>query len=135
MQLLSNRPCLRIDFQFVLDQFSRDSRHIRRLPCEYVPVILQEPDERTFLFIVEAGTDDGSLALINESQVDPISFLSQPHRGHGLSFVSGYGEILLQLDVCLHGGSCWGSAVRAAWMAPRKHSVAPWKSARTVMIP
>jgi hypothetical protein len=67
MQLLSNRPCLRIDLQFVLGQFSRDSRHIRRLPCEYVSVILQEPDERAFLFVVKAGTDDGSLALIGES--------------------------------------------------------------------
>jgi hypothetical protein len=34
----------------VLGQFSRDSLHIRRLPCEYIPVILQEPDERAFLF-------------------------------------------------------------------------------------
>jgi hypothetical protein len=39
----------------VLGQFSRDSQHIRRLPCEYVSVILQEPDERVFLFVVEAG--------------------------------------------------------------------------------
>jgi hypothetical protein len=28
-----------------------------------------------------------------------------------------------------------GLVVRAAWMATRKHSAAPWKSARTVMIP
>jgi hypothetical protein len=28
-----------------------------------------------------------------------------------------------------------GLVVRAAWIAPRKHSAAPWKSARTVMIP
>jgi hypothetical protein len=103
MQLLSNRPCLRIDFQFVLGQFSRDSRHIRRLPCEYVSIILQEPDERAFLFVVEAGTKDGSLALIDESQVDPLSHLSWPYRGHGLSFVSGYCEILFWLDVCLCG--------------------------------
>jgi hypothetical protein len=66
-QLLSNRPCLRIDIQFVLDQFPRDSRHIRRLPCEYVLVILQEPYERTFLFVIKARTDDGGLALISES--------------------------------------------------------------------
>jgi hypothetical protein len=107
-QLLSNRPCLRIDLQFVLRQFSRDSRYIRRLPCEYVSVILQEPDERAFLFVVKAGTDDGSLALIGESQVDPFSLLSRPYRGHGLSFVSGYCEVFLQLGVHLHGGSCWG---------------------------
>ena len=51
----------------MLGQFSRDSRHICRLPCEYVSVILQEPDERAFLFVVEAGTDDFSLAFIRES--------------------------------------------------------------------
>jgi hypothetical protein len=67
MQLLSNRPCLRIDLQFVLGQFSRDSRHIRRLPCEYVSVILQELDERSFLFVIEAVTNDGGLAFISES--------------------------------------------------------------------
>jgi hypothetical protein len=47
----------------VLDQFCWDSWHIRRLPCKYVSVILQEPDERAFLFVFKAGTDDGSLAL------------------------------------------------------------------------
>jgi hypothetical protein len=50
----------------VLSQFSRDSRHIRRLPCEYISVILQEPDERAFLFVVEAGADDGGLAFISK---------------------------------------------------------------------
>jgi hypothetical protein len=65
---LPNRPRLGIDLQFVLGQFSRDSRHIRRLPCEYVSVILQKPDERTFLFVVQAGADDGSLVLISEPQ-------------------------------------------------------------------
>jgi hypothetical protein len=67
MQLLSDRSCLRIYFKFVLDQFSRDSRHVRRLPYEYIPIVLQELDERTFLFVVEAGADDCSLAFIRES--------------------------------------------------------------------
>jgi hypothetical protein len=31
---------------------------------------------RTFLFVVKAGTDDGSLALIGESQVDSFNLLS-----------------------------------------------------------
>jgi hypothetical protein len=73
----------------VLDQFSRDSRHIRRLPCKYVSVILQEPDERAFLFVIKAGTDDGSLALIRESQINPLSIFSRPYRGHSLSFNVG----------------------------------------------
>jgi hypothetical protein len=51
----------------VLDQFSRGSRHIHRLPCEYIPVILQKLDERAFLFVIKVGTYDGSLAFIRES--------------------------------------------------------------------
>jgi hypothetical protein len=110
MQLLSNRPCLRIDLQFVLGQFSRDSWHIRRLPCEYVSVILLEPDERTFLFAVKAGTDDGSLALIDKSQVDSFSLLNRPYRGHDLSFVRGYCEVFLRLCVRMRRGSRWRSS-------------------------
>ena len=76
MQLLSDRPRLGIDLQFVLGQLSRDSRHIRRLPCEYVSVILQKLDERAFLFVIQAGADDGSLAFISEPEVDSLCLLS-----------------------------------------------------------
>jgi hypothetical protein len=89
----------------VLGQFSRYSRYIRRLPCEYISVILQEPDERAFLFVVEAEADDGSLAFISKPQVDPLCLLSRPHRGHDLSFVHRYCEVSLRLCVCLRGGS------------------------------
>jgi hypothetical protein len=88
---------LGVDLQFMLDQFSRDSRHIRRLPCEYVSVILQELDKRAFLFVIQAGADDGGLALISEPEVDPFGFFSRPHRGHGLSFICGYREVFLRL--------------------------------------
>ena len=100
-QLLSDRPRLGIDLQFVLGQFSWDSRHIRRLPCEYISVILQKLDERAFLFVVQAGADDGCLALISEPQVDSLGFFSRPHRGRGLSFVCRYGEVFLRLRVRL----------------------------------
>jgi hypothetical protein len=67
------------------------------LPCEYVLVILQEPNEHAFLFVVQAGADDGSLALISEPKVDPLRLLSRLHRGHGLSFVRRYCEVSLRL--------------------------------------
>jgi hypothetical protein len=85
----------------VLGQFSRDSRHIRRLPCEYVSVILQEPDECAFLFVIQAGADDGGFAFVGEPKVDSFGFFRQPHRGHGLSLVCGYCEVFLRLRVCL----------------------------------
>jgi hypothetical protein len=56
---------------------------------------MQEPDERAFLFVIKARTDDGGLALINESQIDPLSLFRRPYRGHGLSFIGGYSETLL----------------------------------------
>jgi hypothetical protein len=96
-QFLSDRSCLGIDLQFVLDQFSRESRHIRRLPCEYVSVILQELDKRAFLFVIQAGADDGSLAFIGEPKVDSLRLLSRPHRGHGLCFIRRYREVFLRL--------------------------------------
>jgi hypothetical protein len=81
----------------VLGQFSRDSRHIRKLPFEYVSVILQELDERAFLFVVQARADDGSLAFIGEPKVDSLCLLSHPHRGHDLSFIRRYREVFLRL--------------------------------------
>jgi hypothetical protein len=97
MQLLSDRPRLGIGLQFVLGQLSRDSQHIRKLPCEYVSVILQKQDERAFLFVIQAGADDGSLAFISEPEVDSLGFFSRPHRGHGLSFICRYYEVFLKL--------------------------------------
>jgi hypothetical protein len=55
-----------IDLQFVLGQLSRDSRHIRRLPCEYISVVLQKLDERAFLFITQARADDSSFTFISK---------------------------------------------------------------------
>jgi hypothetical protein len=97
MQLLLDRPRLGIDLQFVLSQFSRDSRHIRRLPCEYISVILQKLDECAFLFVIQAGADDSGLAFISEPEVDSFCFLSRTHRGHGMSFICRYCEVLLRL--------------------------------------
>jgi hypothetical protein len=96
-QLLSNRPHLGIDLQFVLGQFSQDSRHIRMLPCEYVLVILQKLDERAFLFVIQAGADDCSLVFVSKPKIDSLCFLSRPYRGHSLSFVHGYRKVFLRL--------------------------------------
>jgi hypothetical protein len=94
---LSDRPRLGVDLQFVLGQFSRDSRHIRRLPCEYVSVILQKLDECAFLFVIQTRTDDSSFALVGEPKIDSLGFFSRPHRGHGLNFIRGYREVFLRL--------------------------------------
>jgi hypothetical protein len=88
----------------VLGQFSRDSLHVRRLPCEYILIVFQELDEHAFLFVVEAGADNCSLAFIRESQIDPFSFFSRSHKGCSMSFVRGDCEIfILQSTASLCG--------------------------------
>jgi hypothetical protein len=39
--------------QFVLNQFPRNSRHVSRLPCEDVPIFLEEFDKTEFLFGIQ----------------------------------------------------------------------------------
>jgi hypothetical protein len=74
-QVLSDRPCLRIHLEVVLNHLSQDSRHVRRLPCEHISVILQKLDEHAFLLVSEAIADDRSLALVREPKVLSSLFL------------------------------------------------------------
>jgi hypothetical protein len=126
-QLLPDRPRLRIQFEFVLGQFSRDSQHVRRLPCEYVSVVLQELDERAFLFVVEARADDCGLVLIGEFEVDSFSFLSRPHRGRATdaSFEGIVKPSSTGLSLTRAGRATEGPAVRVIYIAPWKHSTVP----------
>jgi hypothetical protein len=39
--------------QFILNQFPRNSRHVSRLPCEDVPIFLEEFEEHEFLFGIQ----------------------------------------------------------------------------------
>jgi hypothetical protein len=90
----------------VLGQLSRDSRHVHRFPCEHVSIVLQELDERAFLFVVEAGTDDCGLAFIRESKIDPFSFFNRTNRGHGRGFIQRDFELFfhqLAIDLCGKG--------------------------------
>jgi len=45
----------------VLNLFPQNSRNVRWLPCEDVPVVLEEGGERAFLCRVEAGPDHSGL--------------------------------------------------------------------------
>jgi hypothetical protein len=52
LRLLTHRSSVRVDLQMVLDHLLRDPRHLRRFPCEYVDICLEEGDERDFLFLL-----------------------------------------------------------------------------------
>jgi hypothetical protein len=71
--------------QFMLNQFPRNSRHVSRLPCEEVPIFLEEFDEREFLFGVQI--------------VAYVSNLGRFLRGQRDHFAEG----VLQLDGRLRG--------------------------------
>jgi hypothetical protein len=42
-----------VDVKFMLYQFPRNSRHVSELPCEDVPIFLEEFDESEFLFGIQ----------------------------------------------------------------------------------
>jgi hypothetical protein len=71
--------------QFMLNQFPRNSRHVSRLPCEKVPIFLEEFDEREFLFGVQI--------------VAYVSNLGRFLRGQRDRFAEG----VLRLDGSLRG--------------------------------
>jgi hypothetical protein len=52
-RLLTHRFGVRVDLQMVLDHLPVDPRHLRRFPCEYVGICLEEGDERKFLFLLQ----------------------------------------------------------------------------------
>jgi hypothetical protein len=86
-QLLPDRLHLRIHLQFVLLQFSGDSRHVRGLPHEYIPIVLQKTDKCVFLFGGEARADDHCLAYVGEVEVGFLGFLNRLHGSTGRCFI------------------------------------------------
>jgi hypothetical protein len=51
--VLLDRFGVGIDVKFMLYQFPRNSRHVNGLPCEVVPIFLENFDEREFLFRIQ----------------------------------------------------------------------------------
>jgi hypothetical protein len=53
MESLLNGLGLHVKMQLMLNQLPRNSRRVSRLPCEDVPIFLEEFDEREFVFGVQ----------------------------------------------------------------------------------
>jgi hypothetical protein len=53
MKVLLNRLGIWVNVKFMLYQFPQNSLHVSRLPCEEVPIFLEEFDKRKFLFGVQ----------------------------------------------------------------------------------
>jgi hypothetical protein len=77
---------MRVHFEFVLDQLSRDSRHVCRLPCKHIPIVLQDwtsalscLSSRLELMIVILRSSENSRLIL-------FSFFCRPHRGHDQGF-------------------------------------------------
>ena len=54
---LPDRLKFRINIESVLSEFSRYTYHVRRFPCEDVPILTDELDERAFLFWIQICAD------------------------------------------------------------------------------
>jgi hypothetical protein len=48
-----------VDTKSMLGQSPGNTRHVKRLPCEDVPVLTEELDELAFLFAIKGGGDVG----------------------------------------------------------------------------
>ena len=54
---LSDRFEFQINVECVLSEFSRYTWHVRRFPCKDVPILMDELDERAFLFGIQVSAD------------------------------------------------------------------------------
>jgi hypothetical protein len=63
---------LRVEMRFIVNQFPRKSRHVSGLPCEDVPIFLEEDDEREFLFGVQVISHVSNLRGLLRRQRDRL---------------------------------------------------------------
>jgi hypothetical protein len=71
--------------QFMLNQFSRNSKYVIRLSCEDVPIFLEEFDEHEFLFRIQIVAYVSNIGRLLRGQRDCLA------------------ECILWLDGCLGG--------------------------------
>jgi hypothetical protein len=102
-RLLTHRFGVRVDLQMVLDHLPGDPRHLRRFPCEYVGICLEEGDERDFLFLLQIACDASGLGGI-PAELDSLD---------GTAVCSRW----LHLR---HLGRCWGPSSSEG---PQKHDL------------
>jgi hypothetical protein len=69
----------------MLNQFSSNSRHVSRLPCEDVPIFLEEFDKREFLFGIQIVAHVSNLGKLLRGQWNCLA------------------ECVLRFDGCLGG--------------------------------
>src|SRR3954464_5084942 len=69
-QRLLDKSHFGVGVEFVLSEFPRDTRHVRWLTCEDVPVLTEELDECVFLCWAHARPDRHRLAGVAWDQLD-----------------------------------------------------------------
>jgi hypothetical protein len=72
-ELLLDRSSGLVDFESMLSQLPRDSRHIGWTPCDDVSVVPKEAGEREFLFGVEVGPDDNFLGCVGQAEANLLN--------------------------------------------------------------
>jgi hypothetical protein len=91
----------------MLIQFSRNSRHVSRLPCEDVPIFLKEFDKREFLYGVQIINYMSNLGRLLHGQWDTFAKRVLQLDGHlgGL----GLGHDRVQGDLAKAFFKSWSS--------------------------
>ena len=59
----------------MLGEFSRDTWHVRWLPCKEIPILTDELDERAFLFVREVCPDGELLGGITGGEINLLCVL------------------------------------------------------------
>jgi hypothetical protein len=72
MKALLDRLGVGVNVKFVLYQFSRNSWHVNGLPCEDVPIFLEEFDDRKFLFGIQIVSHMSNLGGLTREQRDGL---------------------------------------------------------------
>jgi hypothetical protein len=99
----------------MLNQFPRNSRHVSKQSCEDVPILLEEFDEREFLFGIQIVPNMSNLGRLLRGQQNHLT------------------ECVLRLDGCLGGlgldhDQVWGGGDSA------KACFNSWSSTDTVSL-
>jgi hypothetical protein len=79
--------------QFVLNQLPRNSRHVSRLPCEDVPIFLEEFDECEFLFRIQTIAYVSNLGRLLYGQRNHLPECVLWLDGHLGSLVLGHNRV------------------------------------------
>jgi hypothetical protein len=115
----------------VLDHLPGDPRHLRRFPCEYIGICLEEGDEREFLFLLQITRDASGLG---ESALSWMVLVGTPSALDGCTLGTLAGALVQEVEGSLPLSSEQAASAARACSFSTAASAAG-RSSRTVRTP